>query len=536
MTICHYYQQGRCSFGNQCRFEHSLPNRSNEDMTNTLVKTVELDMETWEKGRQWVFSCYAPAKEVHCFPDIDDISPEEMRYEAYASRQSNSSQEYQQKFQALLNSYAMKRKALAKPSEEIKGILRRLYAKEKVVLPPGSNIFNAAANVGSIFGGSSSSSNTSSIFQSRPNQSFGGGASSQSNASSVFGGGQPASSNSIFGGSATKPSIFGGSTASNPSAPNPFSSGTQSGSSSIFGGGSSTQPQGSSIFGGSNQSQASSSIFAASAKSPFGQSSFGQPANNTTNIFGGGTQSQMQQSMSGSNTPFGQPSNVNPSGGIFGGGSSSSMSSPFGGNSVSNQGTSAFGGQTGTSSPSMGSSFGGQSTTPLTTANPFSNQTNIQSPFGNPSQSSNTNPTSVQSPFGNPSQNPTTNFSPFGNPTQNPSTNLSNVQSPFGNPAQSTGNANAFSNPPPSLQSGSVGAASGNPFLSQSGNAGGLFAPVGGGNASTGLFGQKLPEMTDSYRYTPLDQFTPEELTLLQSEEFELGRIPERPPPLELCF
>ncbi|XP_059093732.1 nucleoporin NUP42-like [Tigriopus californicus] len=510
MTICYYYQQGRCSFGNQCRFAHPAPNRSSEDMTNTLVKTVELDMETWEKGHQWVFSCYAPAKEVHCFPDIDDISPEEMRFEAYASRDSNTSQAYQQKFQELLSSYALKRKALAKPSEEIKGILRRLYAKEKVVLPPGSNVFNAAANVGSIFGGSATTANSSNIFQNRTNQQpFGG---TQSNAASIFGGGQPTPSNSIFGGGSTsltggKPAIFGGgSTANNQSAPSPFSSGIPNGSSSIFGGASTTQSPGSSIFGGANQNQASPSTFTSSTKSPFGQSPFGQPTANTSSIFGGSSQPQMQQSMSGTNTTFGQPQNSNPSGSVFDQGQSK-LSSPFSGSSISNQGPSVFGGQM-ANSPSTNSPFGGGSSAPQTAANPFSSPSVAQSPFGNSPQGANTPP--------------------------------SNVPSPFVTTAQGIGNQSTFSNPPPPLPSRSIGgAAPSNPFLSQSANstnAGGLFAAVGGGSGSTGLFGQKLPEMTDPYRYTPLDQFSPEELAVLKGEEFELGRIPERPPPLELCF
>ncbi len=56
------------------------------DITNTLVQTVKVDMEQWEKGRQWVFSCYSPAKETACYPGLEDISPEEMRLEAYSAR------------------------------------------------------------------------------------------------------------------------------------------------------------------------------------------------------------------------------------------------------------------------------------------------------------------------------------------------------------------------------------------------------------------------------------------------------------------
>ena len=36
-----------------------------------------------EKGHQWPYSCYSPAKDCISIPGIDDISPEEMRYDAY---------------------------------------------------------------------------------------------------------------------------------------------------------------------------------------------------------------------------------------------------------------------------------------------------------------------------------------------------------------------------------------------------------------------------------------------------------------------
>lgn len=89
MAICQYWQRGQCRFGNECRFEHStggvgfggqLPqgNRQNAaapqgDITNTLVTTVKQDIEQWEKGNQWIFSCYAPAKETACFPGEGNI-------------------------------------------------------------------------------------------------------------------------------------------------------------------------------------------------------------------------------------------------------------------------------------------------------------------------------------------------------------------------------------------------------------------------------------------------------------------------------
>jgi hypothetical protein len=48
------------------------------------------DMEQMERGHQWLFSCYSPAKDCTSIPGMDDISPEEMRFEAYQVLMSKS--------------------------------------------------------------------------------------------------------------------------------------------------------------------------------------------------------------------------------------------------------------------------------------------------------------------------------------------------------------------------------------------------------------------------------------------------------------
>jgi len=53
------------------------------------------------------------------------------------------------------------------------------------------------------------------------------------------------------------------------------------------------------------------------------------------------------------------------------------------------------------------------------------------------------------------------------------------------------------------------------------------------------LFGKPaevVKEMDPSGTYTPLDQLTEEEKAAFLAPEFELGSVPTRPPPKELCF
>ncbi len=58
-------------------------NPASANIVQTLVQTVKQDMEQMERGHQWPYSCYSPAKDCISIPGIDDISPEELRYDAY---------------------------------------------------------------------------------------------------------------------------------------------------------------------------------------------------------------------------------------------------------------------------------------------------------------------------------------------------------------------------------------------------------------------------------------------------------------------
>ncbi len=232
MTICQHWQRGQCRYGNACRFEHpgagGFPLGASQqtavtggDITNTLVQTVKVDMEQWEKGRQWTFSCYSPAKETACYPGLDDVSPEEMRFEAYAARGANTVEQYSKKVADMTAEYAGKRRALLAPTEQIKDTLRRIYNKESLVgVAP---LMAVAANAASVFGGGNAgvASSSGGIFQSKPSV-FGGGSSVQ----------QPTSSGGIFGSATTTANPFGSAGAP---------------SSSVFGG---STAQSSSIFGG----------------------------------------------------------------------------------------------------------------------------------------------------------------------------------------------------------------------------------------------------------------------------------------------
>ena len=52
-----------------------MQGKSRDEMKKPLITTVKQDVETWTQGKQWLFSCYSPAKETECVPGMSDVSP-----------------------------------------------------------------------------------------------------------------------------------------------------------------------------------------------------------------------------------------------------------------------------------------------------------------------------------------------------------------------------------------------------------------------------------------------------------------------------
>ena len=128
-------------------------------------------------------------------------------------------------------------------------------------------------------------------------------------------------------------------------------------------------------------------------------------------------------------------------------------------------------------------------------------------------------PQIAQSIFGTPAQQTTQAQSIFGTPA-NPSapakiesTDTSAPVSVFGQPVTS------------STTSGTTGAVVGsNPFAKNTDS-----------STSVGMFGKKIEDQLDSSIYSVLNSISALDLEAFKAPLFEIGKIPEIPPPKELC-
>ncbi|KAG0678367.1 hypothetical protein C6P40_000566 [Pichia californica] len=268
---------------------------------------------------------------------------------------------------------------------------------------------------------------------------------------------------------------------------------------------------------------------------PFGGSSnvFGS-SNNGGNLGAFGNQninsspfsSQQTNSTTTTSSPFGQSGFANTQSTTFGssgfGGTTATATNPFGAssfNSLTNKPANPFG----ATAPAPSNNMSTQNTSPFGNSgfsqSGFSqsgfgtSSTNTSNPFGNSSNSSSSNPFGTSSnttsnPFGGSTTNTTSN--PFGGSTTN------NTASSFGNTNNSAGgifsSTNAFQNN------------NQNSVPSQS-------SPFGGSQNS----GSGYKQCDIGNEQTKLEDVRGEILQMFKANEFQLGKIPDIPPPIELC-
>lgn len=376
MVVCKFFLQGNCRYGNNCWHEH--PSGGNQGYSVTaqrqlfggggrptsgppkvafrdsfsasqnpykwtsqdakqqqgqgqsvaqqqvsatdIVKGLATEMKTWEASKMWPFSVLGFEKDSPCIPGFDDVSPEELRLEAYEAEKTGNIQAYVQKVEGLVNDLNNKRNEVKNPNMTFKQKLIS-FVDDSRRQKPGSSSGHV-----SLFSGSSGS--------------FGQVTSDNQSGMNGFGS-QP----SAFGGSGSQ-SVFGQTLQSGQGA-----FGQQTSPSSLFG-----QPQ-------SEQNTGQS-------QNLFGQSSFGQ-----TSSFGDTQQTATPSSLFGQTTQssglFGKPASTSFGAGTFGASPQAPTATPqslFGAsgptvvpNTPDQTASSFFGGTAGSNSQTAASPFSGSS-------------------------------------------------------------------------------------------------------------------------------------------------------------------------------
>ncbi|XP_020295598.1 nuclear pore complex protein DDB_G0274915-like isoform X2 [Pseudomyrmex gracilis] len=593
MVICKYYRQGNCRYGQYCQFEH-VNNFGNKTEYNEddIAVTVAKEVLLAERGGQWLLSCFGPLRDRPCIPGMEDLSPDEVRWEMYQAQKNGMVEQAKIHFQQLCQDMKAKREALKNPTRETITMLKKILGSGQKAPQLGltnsmsnnnvfgSTTFGVQSNNNNPFGGGFTSSSASSIFGKSTNPVFGGTATFGNNLGVFGNSGTSGQTSSIFGATSTSTSFSGAQT-------NTLAFGTAQ-NNSVFGGSSQNVfGQSSNVFGTNQLGNASSgSLFSNPLTSQANTSIFGGATTTTASLFGGDTSSTGLQT----NSVFGgAPTTM--SGGIFsqpktsafggtlgfGGGTTSyastSGNSIFGGNQTFGAAStsSIFGGSTLTTTPAFGAPIATTSaafdlTQQQSSTNTFG-ATSAPNVFGmqNTDTSMNNNPSfgtpaaTISNPFVTSSQqiNSTSTIStPFANTglsiaaanntfaTTGTSSNsifasaattfaTSNATVPKNSPfaASTFGNASASSSPFDSTKTSLAGTTLANPFAPRTQQI--ADSPFGSvtQNQTSSPFGRlfNAPANDDSV-YSAEGALTDEEKEMYLAQRFIIGKIPVKPP------
>ncbi|KAK4675239.1 hypothetical protein QC764_001550 [Podospora pseudoanserina] len=445
MTVCKFFQQGNCRFGNNCRFEHPRDGGSSQSpfggggnrfsalsggqqgafggsKQSDQPEYAGLNEETIRKDLQnelpqWIFSCYGPGKDA---PDNlfggypREQQPEELRIHFMKGQAAG---EAEAAMNEIMQLHQVARQQIEHTLSNVPAAIQ--HVRDGINRHPNRHDIckqGTAGNTGTTFGQPASNA-----FQSSQPASNPFGATAQPAAGGF---GQPAALGqkpNPFGAPAfgqpaqpaATPSPFG-----QPAAPSAFGQPASLGASNPFGKPASSGFGQPSALGGGNK------VFGQAAAPAFGQSGFGQTTQ-APSAFGqpaalGATPSPFAAATAAANTaqqnpsPFGQPAQ-NPS--------------PFG--APAPPAANGFRQPAATPSP-----FGAPAAAPA--SNPFGAASqpaqNTPSPFGQPAAP-------AANPFGQPAPAAAAP-SPFGAPAAPTAT-----PSPFGAPAATTAAPSAFGQP-----------------------------------------------------------------------------------------
>lgn len=78
---------------NQPQFTQQKPPQTTTTV-DTLIESVVKEANAVEKGGQWLLTCYAPFKDKHAFPGLEDTSFEEVRWGFYEARENGTLDQY----------------------------------------------------------------------------------------------------------------------------------------------------------------------------------------------------------------------------------------------------------------------------------------------------------------------------------------------------------------------------------------------------------------------------------------------------------
>lgn len=273
-----------------------------EPKPGEILESIKRDAEEWDASGMWPYSSYRPARSQGDVPGLQDVSPEELRLEAYLAQKENRFEEYKGAISTSASVLQKKREMLKKPSSELQKALISVYrgqhksgsfgsrsifgvqdiSSTEIFSKSGSSLFQTSNNPPSGFSSTSppaglfSTSVTSGTFgKTNLGSGFGANIATPSTVpQGLFS--APSGTTSSFGSLSSQSSGFGSS----------GGSGFGTGGGTGFGSGGGFGSRGSGLFGKPAETQAPVGLFGKPVQA--GTGLFGKPATQGGGLFGKG--------------------------------------------------------------------------------------------------------------------------------------------------------------------------------------------------------------------------------------------------------
>ncbi|CAF0943931.1 unnamed protein product [Brachionus calyciflorus] len=189
MTVCRYYLQGNCRFGNKCHYEHprgeqnysnqqyrqdyrpqqqqqqqqqkqyqsqfryqSQPQARKYDQEYSTPKSpdgavdthnfsdaefldyISNELSEWVNSSAWKLSCYSYTKMAPCIPILEDYSPEEVRFSLYEAKKNNTYTQTYNEYLSRLDQTINTIKQMINPNPQIREYLIKYFHESEQII------------------------------------------------------------------------------------------------------------------------------------------------------------------------------------------------------------------------------------------------------------------------------------------------------------------------------------------------------------------------------------------------------------------
>lgn len=129
------FQQTQSPFhwsANQQQNQQAQPQQGGGNTVQDIVRSLPKEMDIWQTSGMWPFSCFSLDKDITSLPDFVDMSPEELRLDAYNAIKDGSVASFKQNLSMLSEAYRTKQEQIKCMSPQMQQTLIQFLEQGRI--------------------------------------------------------------------------------------------------------------------------------------------------------------------------------------------------------------------------------------------------------------------------------------------------------------------------------------------------------------------------------------------------------------------